>query len=80
MFLVVRSQRTWNITTEGTSKASIPKRVFLQKKKIRYWNFLVRFITFEHISKILRFQKSSNSFEFHKKVKDRNIINSKSCI
>ena len=48
--------------------------------KLKYWHCWVRFITFEHNSKILRFQKSSNSFEFRKKVKDRNIINSKSCI
>ena len=48
--------------------------------KLKYWHCWVRFISFEHISKILWFQKSSNSFEFRKKVKDRNIINSEGCI
>ena len=43
------------------------------KLKLRYWHSWFLFITFEHISKILRFQKSSNSFEFRRKVKDRNL-------
>ena len=35
IFLVVRAQRTWNITTDDTTQASIAKRVLLQK----FWNW-----------------------------------------